>query len=175
MRWKTASLWLDALIGALFLGLGIILLRTPEMALGWLVTLLGVAAILSGISDIRARRSTLSGIAGILAGLLLVLYPVIGQGMLSIVLPLWFITRCVLRILGFDLFKQSTGRAPAILMLCLNMAALLFGVIMLFNATLFTLSLGLLVAVELIILGISNLVEAFGRVAPQGYYRGKKA
>lgn len=173
MKRRSTFGWLDLLTGVLFLGMGIALFVSPQMALTWLVVLLGVSAILSGISDIilytktkLAREDGLApplavSIICALAGLLLVIYPVVGQWVLHIILPLWFIARCISRIMGYSLLKRIAGKTPAVITLCLNAAALLLGIIMLFNAPLFTLSLGLLIAVELIMLGTSNMIEAF--------------
>lgn len=177
MKRRASHVWLDLLTGLLFLGLGVLLVSSPRIAVPWYVLLLGLTAILSGISDIivyvKTRHmegvdtstSLAAGVTSALVGLLLVLYPIVGQWVLNIMLPLWFIARCISRIASVPLYERLAGKALAIVMLCLNLAALLFGIILIFNNQLFTLSMGLLIAVELIMLGISNLIEGFGSIA----------
>lgn len=174
MNSKQAFGWLDLLTGLLFLGLGIVLLLHPKVALTGLIVLMGVGAILSGISDIilytRMRKyvafessaSLITGIISALAGVLILLNPVIGQWILNIVFPIWFIVRCFSRIAEYDFIRRTTGKAASALLVGLSILGMLLGIIMMFNSRLFTMSLGGLIAVNLIILGASDLIGAFG-------------
>lgn len=173
MKRRSTFGWLDLLIGILFVVLGILTLVYPPMALSWLIILLGIAAIASGISDIvlyaKLRKNTgleanitlVTGIISALAGLILILNPLIGRWILNIVFPIWFIARCISRLVGYDYIKQTAGKGAAIAMLCLNILGLLFGILMVFNSAIFTMSMGILVGITLIILGISSIIEAF--------------
>lgn len=172
---RSAFGWLDLLTGLLYVGLGISLLISPQWALSGMVFLLGLTAILSGLSEAllyaRMRRDgdtsialLITGAASALAGALILLNPVTGRWILNIAFPLWFIARCVARIVGFGLLRRITGLTIATVMLCLNALGLLLSIVLLFNQALFTMSLGILIGLDLILLGASNLIEAFSGV-----------
>lgn len=172
MKRRSAFGWFELFSGILFLILGIVMISRPTAALAWLVLLLGITAILSGVLDIiwyvRLRKSTrfdptvslVMGIISIIAGLLLLLNPVIGQWVLNIVIPVWLMSHCIARIANYGFIKVTAGKTVAILTLCLNILGLLFSVILLFNPSLFTISAGVLVSVNLMIFGISSIIEA---------------
>lgn len=173
MKRRHAIGWLDLFTGLLFLALGIVILCSPQLAVSGVVTLLGVAALLSGLSDLvfYARASRLGGYAssallaaGILSalvGLLVLLKPTAGQWILNVIFPLWLMIRCTARMAGYGFLRRTTWGVVPTLLLCLNAAGVLLGILMLFNTTLFTMSLGILIALDLMILGISDIVEAF--------------
>lgn len=177
MKNRSAFSWVDFGMGMLFLALGIVLLLSPQLVLSGMVVVLGIAVIISGLADIvlyaRLRGndgfdmtpSLVTGIVGVAAGVLLLLYPVVGKWVFNIVIPLWFIVRCISRIAGFGILRLVAGRAISLIMLCLNILGLLLGIVMLFNQALFTMSLGVLVALDLMIMGVSNVLEAFGGLA----------
>lgn len=176
MKRRSAFGWFELLSGILFLVLGIVLLSQPGAALTWLVLLLGLTAIVSGVLDIiwyiRLRKNTrfdptvslVMGIISIIAGLLLLFNPVIGRWVLNIVIPVWLMAHCIARIANYGFTRATAGKGVAVLTLCLNVLGLLFSVILLFNPSLFTISAGVLIAINLILFGTSSIIEAFSGI-----------
>lgn len=172
-RSSSAFGWVDLLQGILFLTLGIFTLRHPQAAVSSMVYIFAVAAIASGTAHLafyaKVRRlpgfeptvSLITGVISLLAGALLLANPLIGSWLLNFVLPMWLIAQCLSRILSYDLMKQITGKAASLILLCLNCLGLLLGVVMMFNTALFTFSMGMLTGFVLMVLGISNSIEAF--------------
>lgn len=164
--------WSALLKGAILLVLGIVLLCTPRLALSSMVFLLGFAVVLSGAKDIvfyaGARRRAgagptailAKGLAGLLAGGLLLLNPAIGKWALNVLVPVGFIACFTFRLAGCGFMSRITGRT-SVLMLCLNVLGLMLGILMLFNPMLFTMSFGVLAAILFLILGVSAALEAF--------------
>lgn len=173
MKRRSTFGWLDLLRGILFLVLGIVTICKPNIALTGLVIFYGIIAIISGIAEIvlyaRLRKHTgleskvalVTGMISTLAGVLLLLNPVIGKWIFNFAFAIWFITHCVSRIVDYDFTRHIAGKAVSIVLLCLNILGLLLGILMIFNPLLFSVSLGVLIAVTLIIIGVSSIIEAF--------------
>lgn len=166
--------WVELLKGVAFLLLGVIALLSPQSVISGMIVCLGIITLISGISDIffhlRLRKHTgtelrvmlFSGIVSSLAGILLILFPVIGKWILSIVFPVWFMAHCISRLAAYDLIRQAAGSFVATIIICLNVLGLIFGLLMIFSPTLFTISVGILISANLIIIGVSSIIEAFG-------------
>jgi uncharacterized membrane protein HdeD (DUF308 family) len=86
---RRGSWWVTALIGALSIGIGVYLVRHPDLSLATFLTLIGLLLVVRGLLDLmRAifdRASTLTrvllgmiGAAGIIAGTLIWMQPVAG-------------------------------------------------------------------------------------------------
>lgn len=186
MKQRSAFGWFELFSGFLFLVMGIVMISQPAAALTWLVLLLGITAILSGILDIiwyvRLRKSSqfdptvslVMGIISILAGLMLLFNPVIGQWILNIVIPVWLMSHCIARIANYRFIRVTSGKTVAILTLCLNILGLLFSVILLFSPSLFTISAGVLVSMNLILFGISSIIEALSKIGARSGKRENK-
>lgn len=176
MKQRSTFGWLDLIRGILLLVFGIIALCSPSLALTGLVIALGIIAIVSGISDIvlyvRLKRRSgaalsftlVTGIISTLAGILLLLNPIIGRWILNVVFPVWIIAHCISRIASYGFAKRAAGKTAAIVMLCLNILGLLFGIFMVFNQSLFTISLGVLVGFALVVTGAGSIVEAISDI-----------
>lgn len=172
--------WFDLLKGILLLLAGITLLCVPEIVVSGLALLGGLAILIVGILNLWLYAKTrtfkslyttellIIGIVSTLLGLILTCVPVIGQAVLNVVIPLWFIIYCLARIASYEAVKAYLGRSVAVISLCLNILGLLVGIVTLFNPMLFTLSLALLVALNLMAVGVGCLVEAIG-----GFYKSR--
>ena len=162
--------------GILFFIVGLITLLSPRLALSGLVAFVGSIITISGITNVilyvKLRRCTgleatvalITGVMGAVSGLLLLFNPRIGIWILNFIFPIWFIGHSLAHIIGYDFTRHFAGKAASAAILVLHILGLLFGVLMLFNASLFTFSLGMLLAGCLITLGISNIIEAFSKV-----------
>lgn len=179
MEGKSTIGWLELIKGIVFLALGIIALFLPELAFSATIVFFGIIAILFGLSDVTLYRKfhnsntsssvprsseitpLLSGIASIVGGVLLVLNPLIGQWIIGLIIPLWFIAHCASRIISYNTIKKLTNSSAVGIMLWLNIIGLLIGIIMVFNPLLFTISIGVLVAISFLLIGFGCIVEAF--------------
>lgn len=85
---KVSLWWLELIFGVAILGLGVYLLRNPEVTLAWLILFVGFTFIVRGVVDIvQAFFSkepaiidnkwfyVISALLGVIAGVLILLYP----------------------------------------------------------------------------------------------------
>ncbi|MDL2258428.1 DUF308 domain-containing protein [Eubacteriales bacterium OttesenSCG-928-K08] len=177
MTRKSSFGWFELVLGVLLVALGIYTFTNPSIALSGIVFIFSLLAILSGISDIvfyvrlrsltefGASISLISGIVSALAGLMLLLNPVIGKWILSIGFSIWFIAHSISRLANYRFIKEMASRGISILSLILSISGIILGVFMAFNSALSMISLGYLVATAIVIHGIGSIAEAFsGRV-----------
>lgn len=181
MKRRSAYGWIDLLKGILFLGLGITALWYPKFILSSIVIIFGITVLASGVSDIvfyiRLRRDTgheskaalTVGVVSVLAGVLLLFNLPFGAWILNVIFPIWFIVHCTSRIVNYGFMQRSTGRVLSTIILCLDILGLLFGVLMIFNPLLFTMSLATLVAINLVILGASSVIEALSNMGSKEF------
>lgn len=173
LKQKITANWSDVVKGAALLIMGVIILCVPSSLLTALVVLFGVIVVVSGafelytankIHKLTGRRTTahvVSGAISLIAGVLLVCTPAIGQWMIAFAFALWLITQCLSRIADFSFIKQTSGTVSAVVTLVLNVLGVLLGVVLVFNPVLFTLSVGVLLGLSLVVLGIGSVVKAF--------------
>lgn len=171
----------ELFIGILFIILGILSLANPGLALGGLVIVFGIAMLGSGIADImlyvRINRHTgfgpvislLAGICDILLGILLLLNIGAGKWLFSFIFPFWFITHCIGRLANLNFIKLTGGNGPFWLSLIINVIGLILGVDLFFNRSASALTLAYIIAFNLIILGVGNIITAFSKTGEDLY------
>ena len=171
--------WLDCVIGVFLAALGVYTFINPQIALPGIVLIYSIGAIINGIGDIafyiRLKSNTgfgsaislAMGILSALAGVLLLLNPLLGRGIFYIVFPIWFIAHSISRLANFKFIKKIAGGVVSIISIVINSAAILLGVLMIFNPLLSGLSIGYLVAFALVLHGIGNVVEAFSPIGEE--------
>lgn len=168
--------WLELILGLLFVVLGVLTFLNPGAALTGLVAVYSLGAIITGIVDIvfyvKVYSSTglgpgmslASGIISVLAGLLLLLNPVLGRWIFGFVFSVWFISHSVSRLANRRFTRQVAGRAVSATCTVLNLLAIVLGVAMLINPMVSALSLSYLVATGLVVHGAGSIIEAFSRM-----------
>lgn len=171
--------WLNFILGLVLVGLGIYTFLNPRIALSGVVILYSILAIATGITDIvfyvKLKSSTgfgpavslISGIISILAGFMLLLNPVLGQWIFSVVFPIWFIAHSISRLANYSYIRMTAGKWEAVVSLIVNILGILVGVLMLIYPVVSALSLGYLVAIALVLHGVGNVVEAFSKLGEQ--------
>lgn len=168
--------WLNFFLGLLLVALGVYTFIYPQIALSGLVVVYSIMAIVVGITDIvfyiqlksgtgfGPAVSLVTGIISVLAGFMLLLNPVLGVWIFSIVFPIWFIAHSISRLANYKFIRMVAGKAMSIISLILNIIGIVLGVLMLFNPIVSSLSLGYLVATALVVHGVGNIVEAFSKL-----------
>lgn len=168
--------WLELILGILFIVLGIYTLVKADVALGGIVIVYGLLAILTGIVDIVLyvkldRRlgigpvlTLVAGILSILCGVLILFNVGAGAWALSILFPIWFIMHCIVGLCYSGVTKRVSGTGMFVLMLILNILGIILGMLMLFNPWASALTLVYFVGFYLVLLGIQSLVLAISNV-----------
>ena len=176
MRQRSSYGWLELIIGILLSALGIYSFFRPVDYLTTLIVVYGVAAFVTGIADIvfycKMERhigfaptvSLVTGVLGVMAGLVLMVHPGAGRWAIGLFFPLWFIAHCISRLAGLNAVSFFAGRAVYWFTLILNILGLILGAMMLFDPWVSLLSLQYIVAFYLVLLGADCILLAFSRI-----------
>ena len=152
--------------------LGIFSFARPESALAGVTYLYGILALVTGIIDIvfyvkleqrtgfGPGLSLAGGILSILAGLMILLYPSAGAWALVVLFPIWFIAHCISRLTRLPLVRLAGRSGYYYFTLVLNILGIVLGFIMIVDPLISLFSLGYVIGMYLLILGIDSLVAA---------------
>ena len=178
MRRRSKFGWMELIVGILLAGLGIMTFIKPGGILTGVIIIYGLIAVITGIADmifyIRMERhmgfaptlALIAGVLSVMAGLMLLIYPGIGEGVISILFPLWFITHCVSRLSHLGIVKITAGRGYYYFTMVINVIGLIVGILMILQPAVTLLALNYLIGFYLLLLGIDNIVLA---LSPMGY------
>lgn len=176
MRRLSSYGWFELIAGILLVVFGIFTYANPDRTLTWLVAVYGLIAIITGIADIvfyaRASRfsgfgpfiSFIFGILGIMAGVMLLLYPGAGSLIVVMLLPIWFIAHCISRISTLSLVRAVAGKWHYYFGLVVNILGIILGVLMIFYPALSFISAGFLIGTYLVLLGIDSIMIGVSRI-----------
>lgn len=174
MRRRSRFGWMELIIGILLAVLGILTLVKPGGILTGIVVIYGLIAVITGIADIifyiRMERhmgfaptlALVAGVLSVMAGIMLLIYPGIGEGVISILFPLWFITHCVSRLSHLGIVRITAGRGYYYFTMVVNIIGLIMGVLMIIQPAAALLTVNYLIGFYLLLLGIDNIVLALG-------------
>ena len=172
MRSKKTLGWGELALGILLIALGIFSFARPESALAGVTYLYGILALVTGIIDIvfyvkleqrpgfGPGLSLAGGILSILAGLMILLYPSAGAWALVVLFPIWFIAHCISRLTRLPLVRLAGRSGYYYFTLVLNILGIVLGFIMIVDPLISLFSLGYVIGMYLLILGIDSLVAA---------------
>lgn len=176
MRQRSSYGWLELIIGILLSALGIYSFFRPVDYLTTLIVVYGVAAFVTGIADIvfycKMERhigfaptvSLVTGVLGVMAGLVLMVHPGAGRWAIGLFFPLWFIAHCISRLAGLNAVRFFAGSVSYWFTLVLNILGLVLGGLMLFDPWVSLLSMQYIVGFYLVLLGVDCVLLAFSRV-----------
>lgn len=176
MRRRTGYGWMELIIGILLIILGIFTLMKPGSTLTGVVIIYGLFAMLTGISDIifyvRAERymgigptiSLISGILSVMCGFILLVYPGAGKWAIALFFPVWFIAHCISRLTHLPLVRAAAGNFYYYLSMIINIIGLVLGVLMVIHPAFSIASMGLIIGIYLILLGIDNVITAVSNI-----------
>lgn len=172
MRSEHRYLFTEILEGVLFVMLGVATMLRTEQVLDSLTLIFGIIAVITGIADvmfyIRLERHTgfrpavslVSSILSIMLGSALIAHPNVGTGIMLIIFPIFIIAHCIARLTHLNIVRYVAGEASFWLTLISNAVGLILGVILLFDPALSAAALGVILGVDLILLGIEAVVFA---------------
>ena len=176
MKKQSGFKWMELVIGIALILLGIFTFMNPGKTLTGAVMVYGIVAIITGIADIvfyvRAERYTgfgpavalVTGILGVMAGVMLLAYPTAGKWIFLLVFPVWFITHCISRLSHLDMIRLVAGKFIYYVTLVINIVGIVLGVMMIFRPRIAFLSAAVVIGAYLILLGIDSIVMAFSRI-----------
>ena len=180
MRRRSGFGWLELIIGILLIVLGIWTFVDPGNALTGMVFIYGIAAIITGVSDIilyvQSERYTgfgpvislISGILSVMSGIMLLVYPTAGALVLTLLFPIWFIAHCMSRLSHLGYIRLVCGDGVYYFTMIIHIIGLILGFLMLFSPLLTFTSIHYFASAYLILLGIDSMVTA---MSPMGIRR----
>ena len=172
MRQRSSYGWLELIIGILLSALGIYSFFRPVDYLTTLIVVYGVAAFVTGIADIvfycKMERhigfaptvSLVTGVLGVMAGLVLMVHPGAGRWAIGLFFPLWFIAHCISRLTHLSVVRFIAGTAFYVIELIVNILGILLGISMLLTPQVTFLSMNLVIGFYLLI----QILSAAGMV-----------
>ena len=176
MRRRSGFGWLELVVGIVWILLGILVFVRPGLALTGMVFVYGIAAVVMGVMDIirfiEVERYTgigpilslISGVLSVMTGLMLVVYPITGALVLTLLFPIWFIAHGISRLAHLGYIRFVAGNGVYCFTLIVNIIGLCLGILMLFHP-LFTLTaIRYFASAYLILLGIDGVVVAVSRM-----------
>lgn len=172
MKRRSGYGWLEIIVGVLLILLGIFTLIRPTYALTGAVIIYGIIAVITGIADIvfyiKIDRhmgfvptiSLISGLLSVMAGVMLLAYPAAGTWVMSLLVPIWFIAHCISRLSHLNIVRMTAGNFYYYFELTANIIGLILGIIMILNPIITIISVGYIVGIYLIILGVESIILA---------------
>jgi uncharacterized membrane protein HdeD (DUF308 family) len=173
--------WVLAIVGALSLIAGVIIVAEPGISLATLAVIAGIFFLFDGIFEVgaalfgaRENRGVIAlvGVASAVAGVFLIRHPVGAVNAIAIVIGLWLIVVGVLRLV--DSYGADERRRWGLLVGALEVIA---GVVIVASPDIGVRTLALLVGISLIVRGVVLLGTAWlvGKVQRDARHRDRDA
>lgn len=171
---------MEFIIGIILVVFGIVTFFYPWKALTGMVWIYGLLAIVTGIVDIvfytYVERSTgfgptvslIAGILTVICGLMLIFYPTAGKLVLTMFFPVWFIAHCISRLSRLPIIRRLDGKFVYYFTMIVNIIGIILGFMMVFRPLATLLSVTYLIGAYLILLGIDDVLSAFGKMDTRG-------
>lgn len=172
MKNRTALGWGELILGILLIVFGIYTFINPSAAMTGITLAYGILALITGIADIvfyvkleqrtgfGPALSLVCGILSIIAGILIMFNLALGEWVLIILFPIWFITHCIARLAHLPYIRMTAGAGYYYFALVVNILGLILSIFMIFNPFISFLSASYLIGVYLLCLGIDSIVFA---------------
>ncbi|HJA93064.1 MAG TPA: DUF308 domain-containing protein [Candidatus Eisenbergiella merdipullorum] len=170
MRNRKAFGWAELILGILLCILGIYTFIHPSVGVTGATLLYGIVALVSGIIDIvfyikleqrtgfGPALSLVGGILSIIASLLILFNLGVGEWVLVILFPIWFIAHCIAQLAHLPFIRLMEGTGYYYFTLVINILGLLVGIFMFFTPFVSFFSVGYMIAIYLLFLGIDSVV-----------------
>jgi uncharacterized membrane protein HdeD (DUF308 family) len=161
--------WMELVTGILMILLGILSFLEPSEFISGLIYLYGIIAVITGIVDIvffmKVSRtgvgpavSLITGTISLMAGIMLMIAPGMGQWIIAFLFPLWFITHCVSGLSHAGLIRNLAGNGAFIATLILNVCGLILSVMMIISPKYALVSTSWMIGLFLVVLGIGSVI-----------------
>lgn len=176
MKRRSSFGWLELLTGIFMIVLGILVFAVPDLIMTSMVILFGIAAIIMGVTDIilfiRVERYTgfgpilslVTGIISVMSGVALLIYPRLGEIMLTVLFPIWFIAHCISRLMQVHSIRFVAGDGIYLFTLAVNIIGLVLGCMMLLSPLFALSTIRCFAGCYLILLGAEGILTAFSRM-----------
>lgn len=170
---KTGLFILGLIVGILFIIMGVWSLIYPVNAVEWLSFVFGALMIVSGIGDIvmysrlskegapGAVVSLVSGILCVITGILVLFNPLVGIFTLMALFPIWFMFRCISRLVTLSVMRPVLSNGRYTLGLVLNIIGIILSFLLMVSPAASLISMSWLVGLVMILIGINAIVESF--------------
>lgn len=170
MKNRKALGWGEFILGILLIIIGIYTLIKPYSTIRGVTFIYGLAALITGIIDIifyvklenrfgvSPVPALVGGIISIIAGLLILFNLGIGTWVIVVLFPIWFIAHCIARLAHLPFIRITSGTGNYYFTLFVNIIGLVLGIMMIFDPVISFFSIGYLIGIYLIFLGIDSIV-----------------
>ncbi len=174
MKNRTGFGWLELVLGILMIILGILSFVWPKGAITSMVMLYATAAIITGICDIlfyiRMDQYTgfgpivalISGIISVMTGMMLIIYPDVGEWIVYFLFPIWFIAHNVFNLATLRTLRTVAGDSCYYFTLIASIVGLMLGCFMMLFPFGSIRSVSIIIGIYLILTGINSIVIALG-------------
>ncbi len=162
----------ELVVGLLLIFYAVAAFLDPTESLGLVVFGYGCGAMVCGLSDItlyvRSERQTgfgpvfalVGGILNILLGILLAFDIQLGEMMMVMLFPIWFIIHSITRLANADLVKLLAGSGCYAVTLVTGILGLLLSFYLILNPVASAVTLGYVIALCMLVLGLNSLILA---------------
>ncbi|MGW7975785.1 HdeD family acid-resistance protein [Staphylococcus xylosus] len=171
MQQSSTIKWSSLIIGVIFLVIAVFIISFPEENLFAITWLIGLLFIINGFLEIFIRQvikraaqqsSTmliLLGIFNIIFGLLILFNVVTSTTFIVYLFAIWFIINATFNMFNVTPVEKS-NKTFHIISILLNIIAILFGVILLFNPLIAAFIIAIFISAVFFIIGISYIIDA---------------
>lgn len=166
--------WSSLVLAIIFFIASFLAFTNPIETFSTIGTLFAVLIILYGVVNVfrffKNRESTDSsfrlwtevviGIVAIIIGIFLLFNPAINQSVLVLIFSIWFISVLLRSMLILPLLREFNS-VLFWLVLVLSIIGIVISVMLLFNITVASVTMGTLIAISLLSAGVVSLIDAF--------------
>lgn len=171
MHQSSTIKWSSLIIGVSFLIIGVFIISFPEenlFAITWLIALL---FIINGFLEIFVRQVikrtanqsatmlVILGIINIILGLLILFNVVTSTTFIAYLFAIWFIINAFFNMFNVTPLEKS-NKIFHIISIILNILAILFGIILLFNPLIAAFIIAIFISAVFFIIGVSYIIDA---------------
>lgn len=168
--------WMELISGIVLLVLGILSFIHPGKLVSGIVILYGVAAIITGIADIvffakldcrlglAPSVALVTGVISVMVGVMLLVYPNAGKLIMSLLLPIWFMTHCISRLVQLNVIHLMAEPFLYYATIVVNVIGLILSVVLLFNPAMSLAASAYIIGAYLVLLGIDGIILGVSRI-----------
>ncbi len=160
----------ELIIGVLMIALGVYTFVNPSGVMDGFARAYAVLAIISGIRDIvfyckagrytgfRSILSVITSIIGIMSGVALFVYPGAGAIIISLIIPMWFISHSVFQLANLDIIKEFMTKGHYLVSLIGGIIGLILGIVAIFYPIISVTVAAVAIALYLIATGVMSII-----------------
>ncbi|MCD7862544.1 MAG: DUF308 domain-containing protein [Lachnospiraceae bacterium] len=161
--------------GIVLIALGVLTLVRPNLVYTSAVVIYAILAVGLGVLDLVAYvrqevffgfgpvLSLITGILSVMTGCMLLLHQDAGKAVLLILFPLWFIAHCVSRLTRLNYIRFTFGNLHYYFSPIINIIGICLGFVMLFEPRIAFITLGGVLGLYLILLGVGSVWLSISR------------